>query len=111
MSDLRAGDVVLVEVPFTDLSRSKKRPAVVLLSRGQDHLLAFFTSRIEQAGPDDLVVAASPKNGLAMDSAVLVTKLFTLHESLILRPLGQLSKSDHRALIQKLLTLLNRTIQ
>ncbi|MCH7702123.1 MAG: type II toxin-antitoxin system PemK/MazF family toxin [Planctomycetes bacterium] len=110
MSSRKPGDVVLVEVPFTDLSQSKKRPAIVLLSRGQDHLVAFFTSRVEQAGPDDVLVAASADNGLAVDSAALVTKLFTLHGSLIVRTLGHLSKSEHRAIVGRLVNLLRSTV-
>ena len=110
MNKLRPGDVVLVEVPFTDLSQRKKRPAAVLLSRGKDHLVAFFTSRLEQAGQHDIVVSASSENGLAVDSAVLVTKLFTLHESLIVRPLGHLGKSDHRTIVETLVKLLTATV-
>lgn len=34
MGDYKPGDVVLVDVPFTDLSQTKKRPAIVLLCRG-----------------------------------------------------------------------------
>ena len=110
MSSCKPGDVVLVEVPFTDLSQSKKRPTLILVSRGQDHLVAFFTSRIDQAGPDDVVVAASADNGLAVDSAAFVTKLFTLHESLIVRSLGHLSQSDHRAVVERLANLLRATL-
>lgn len=110
MNDHRPGDVLLVEVPFTDLSQSKKRPAVVLLSRQRDHLVAFLTSRLDQVGSDDYVLTASTENGLAVNSAVLVTKLFTLHDSLIVRRLGQLSRSDHRAMIQRLVALLERTV-
>ncbi len=110
MSSRKPGDIVLVEVPFTDLSQSKKRPALVLLSRSQDHLIAFFTSRVEQAGPDDVIVAASADNGLAVDSAALVTKLFTLHESLIVRTLGRLDKSDYRAIVERLVHLLRATV-
>ena len=110
MSSREPGDVVLVAVPFTDLSQSKKRPALDLLPRGRDHLVAFFTSRVEQAGPDDVVVVASADNGLAVDSAALVTKLFTLHESLIVRPLGRLGRSDHRAIIERLVNLLRFTV-
>ena len=110
MSSRKPGDVVLVEVPFTDLSQSKKRPALVLLFRGQDHLVAFFTSRVERADPDDVVVAATADNGLAVDSTALVTKLFTLHESLIVRTLGRLGKSDHRAIVERLVNLLRTTV-
>ena len=52
MSSRDPGDVLLIDVPFTDLSQSKKPPALLLLSRGQDHLVAFFTSRVERAGPE-----------------------------------------------------------
>ena len=110
MSSLKPGDVVLVEVPFTDLTQSKKRPALVLLSRGQDHLVAFFTSRIEQAGPDDVIISSSPENGLAVDSAVLVAKLFTLHESLVIRTLGHLNRDDHQTVIERLTGLLRSAI-
>ncbi|MHC4674682.1 MAG: type II toxin-antitoxin system PemK/MazF family toxin [Planctomycetota bacterium] len=73
-------------------------------------MIAFFTSRVEQAGPDDVMVAASADNGLAVDSAALVTKLFTLHESLIVRTLGRLGKSDHQALVERLVNLLRSTV-
>jgi len=104
------GDIVLVEVPYTDLTGSKKRPAVVLLSRGWDYLVAFLTSRLEQARADDVVVAATPETGLAVDSAVLVTKLFTLHESLIARGLGRVSATQHQLLIGHLTDLLRATL-
>ena len=57
-----------------------------------------------------MVVAASADNGLAVDSAVLVTKLFTLHESLIVRTLGRLGKSDHRAIVERLVNLVRSTV-
>jgi mRNA-degrading endonuclease toxin of MazEF toxin-antitoxin module len=42
-------DVVLVPLPFTDLSQTKKRPAVVLSSREYNHrgdeIAAFFNRR------------------------------------------------------------------
>ncbi len=74
------------------------------------HLIAFFTSRVEQAGSGDVVVAASEDNGLAVNSAVLVAKLFTLYESLVVRTLGHLGKSDHRAIVKRLVDRLCSTI-
>lgn len=88
----------------------KKRPAIILVSRGQDHLGSFCTSRVDQAGPDNVRLVASTNNGLAVDSAALVTKLFTLHESLIVRALGHLSSSDHRAVVERLANLLRESL-
>lgn len=109
-SKTRPGAVILVAVPFTDLSQTKNRPAVVLLSRGDDHLVAFLTSRLQQAGTGDVIIKATRGNGLAADSAVMVTKMFTLHESLIVRTLGQLDSPDHRAVVERLVTLLQKSI-
>ncbi len=109
MNSLKPGDVGLIRIPFTDLSQAKKRPALILLSRGADNLVAFFTSRLTQAGPDDVIVRAAPENGLAVDSAVLVTKLFTLHETLLDRRLGRLSAAEYRNIIERLVKLLRST--
>ena len=64
------------------------------------------------AGPSirDFPFAASADNGLAVDSAALVTKLFTLHESLIVRTLGRLGKPEHRAIVERLVNLLRCTV-
>jgi mRNA interferase MazF len=110
MADYRPGDIVLVDVPYTDLSRTKKRPALVLLPRGHDYLVAFLTSRVERAGPDDVFVAAGESNGLKADSVILVIKLFALHESIIIRRLGRLAEPDHRAVVDRLVQLLRSTL-
>jgi mRNA interferase MazF len=99
MSKYQAGDIVLIEIPFTDLSGTKKRPACVLSAHGEDCLVAFLTSRLEQARRGDVVLKKSPANGLAVDSAVLVDKLFTSHVTLIERKLGVCSPMERRAVI------------
>ena len=40
---MKKGDVVLIKFPFTDLSGSKLRPAVVLFDSGNDLIAAFIT--------------------------------------------------------------------
>ena len=54
----RRGDIVLVSFPFTDLSSSKRRPALIISpdafnERGEDVVLVAITSQ----EPDDKVVA------------------------------------------------------
>jgi mRNA interferase MazF len=101
-SEYRPGDLILVQIPFTDLTGTKKRPALVLLARDGDYLVAFITSRLDQATPGDVVLRHSKANGLAVDSAVLVQKLFTVHGSLIARRLGRCSPASHRKVVEEL---------
>jgi mRNA interferase MazF len=42
---MRKGDIVLVPFPFTDLSGSKIRPALVLVGQELDVTVAFITSK------------------------------------------------------------------
>lgn len=44
-----AGDIVVVSFPFTDLSSSRKRPALVLANlEGDDIILCEITSKIRK---------------------------------------------------------------
>jgi mRNA-degrading endonuclease toxin of MazEF toxin-antitoxin module len=91
------GDVVLVPFPFSDLSQSKLRPAVVLWSdpAGVDVLVAFVTSR-DLGRPEVGGVALLPTHpefaatGLATASRIRATKLVTLSRALARRWLGRL---------------------
>ena len=86
----RRGDIVLVSFPFTDLSSSKRRPALVVSpdsfnDRLQDVVLVALTSNV--AGDDQ--IAVDPRdcvNGiLPKPSAVRPAKMFTIHSSLVVR--------------------------
>ena len=86
----RRGDIVLVSVPFTDLSSSKRRPALVVSPDSfnqqlQDVVLVALTSNLaadDQIGvdPGDCVDGILPKR-----SAVKAAKMFTIHSSLLVR--------------------------
>lgn len=92
------GDVILVPFPFTDLSETKLRPAVVLWvdGKGQDVTLCFFSSQaIDRATEDEFVILPSDpefaQTGLKSSSKVRVARIVTLERSLLQRRLGQLS--------------------
>lgn len=108
------GQVVLVRFPFTDLTSSKQRPALVVASRafvasGEDVVVvAISGQRVERPGPFDHVVKGWEAAGLLMPSVVRAGKLVTLHGDLIRRSLGSLSAADLRAvdgLLRKALAL------
>jgi mRNA interferase MazF len=92
------GDIILVPFPFTDLSETKLRPAVLLWvdSKGQDVTLCFISSQgIDRVTDDEFVILPSDpefaQTGLKSSSKVRVARIITLEKSLLQRRLGQLS--------------------
>ena len=86
------GSIVFVSFPFTDLSDSKLRPALVVSrdnDRRTDLVLAFITSRSHVGTlPDSFPIIPSPSNGLKVPSVVRFDKLVTLDKRLVLGELG-----------------------
>ncbi len=108
-----AGSVVLVRFPFSDLSSSKQRPAVVLAdaSRG-DWILCQVTSK---AYSDPRAVELD-SNSFATGSLHLVSfarpgKLFTANQSLFVKEVGTLNDAAFKHLIESLVALLNEGVR
>jgi mRNA interferase MazF len=94
---LARNDIVLVPFPFTDLTSSKRRPAVVVWADPTqvDFTLAFIGSRDAVApGVGDVLLSRThpefPLTGLLAPSLIRATKLVTLTRALITRWLGRL---------------------
>jgi mRNA interferase MazF len=96
-------DIVLVRYPFTDLSGSKIRPAVVVSSShpSTDLMLTALTSQTASLLPGEFVLNEWRQAGLHVPSAAK-RGVFTLDESLPLKRLGRLSASDGNALDKSL---------
>jgi mRNA interferase MazF len=97
---LQKGDIVLALFPFTDLSQTKLRPAVVLWAdvANQDITICFVSSQgINQVSADEFVLQPSDSafmaTGLKVVSKVRVTKIVTLARKLITRRLGNLENT------------------
>lgn len=86
------GDIVVISFPFTDLSATKLRPALVVSRDNQrrvDVVLAFITSKHRTAAyPDSFPIEPSVANGLKVNSVVRFDKLVTLNKGLIAGELG-----------------------
>lgn len=99
------GDIVLISFPFTDFSGFKKRPCVVLKVKRDDVLVCFMSSKIELKEASDMLVIKDKINGLVTTSLIKTHKLTTLHQQLIISPLGTLSQKDKNKLKKSLLAL------
>jgi len=88
-----AGAVVLVRFPFSDLSRAKLRPAIVLADAGRgDTVLCQVTSKTY--GDDRAVTIATTdlaSGSLRVTSFARPGKLFTANEAIITTTVGTLS--------------------
>ncbi len=90
------GDIVLTPFPFTDLSGSKVRPAVVVAShkKSVDITVVFITSQPKPVGHFVVPVLPSSQNGLKVSSGVVCDKIATLDTKVILGKIGVCSRID-----------------
>jgi mRNA interferase MazF len=89
------GKIVLVHFPFTDLTATKLRPALVIHENDEDVVVAFISSRVPATLPvSGLVIAenhpAFPRTGLKVPSVVKFDKVATLSKDLIEGEIGEI---------------------
>src|SRR5829696_480794 len=96
------GDIVLITFPFTDLSGSKLRPAVVLAQTNLDVTVCFITTQIQWQEPTDVIISPSGVNGLKTHSLIRTSKIATLEKSLLKGLLGSLNALEITELNTKL---------
>ena len=85
------GDITLVTFPFTNLSNSKLRPAIVLLETNLDVTVCFITTQTKWKESTDILLFPSLANGLKKESLIKTNKIATLDKSLVKGLLGKLS--------------------
>ena len=92
MGSFTAGSVILIPFPFSDLSNTKLRPAIVLatLDRG-DCILCQVTSKPYDNEAIELQQADFLEGSLQRISYARPGKLFTAHASLLKHHVGQLT--------------------
>ena len=108
MAALTAGEVVLVLFPFSDLSRSKLRPAVVLADAGRgDYLLCQVTSNpYADTRALTLTEESFSQGSLQRTSYARPGKLFTASERLITAQVGVLESDVVGDIIEAVTKLL-----
>lgn len=90
MIDIPFGSIILTAFPFTDLSSTKRRPALAL---SRDHgdrpdvIVAYITS-VPRIDPFAVPLLPDRENGLKVPSMVRFNKLATIEKNIISGRLG-----------------------
>ena len=107
MGEFIKGDIVVIPFPFSDLSSSKRRPALVAAKASEnDLILAQITSRAfcdvysVELNLDDFA-----SGGLRVLSNVRPNKLFTAESDIILYKIGHLKPEKIQEAINALVSL------
>lgn len=100
MTNYKPGEVVLVPFPFADLSKNKKRPALVLTAVKCKTLppiviVTMITSRVDsEMIQGDFLLKKWKEAGLLHPSKVRLAKIVSVESNLIISRLSSLSSMD-----------------
>ena len=106
----RQGEIVLIPVPFTDLSSSKKRPVLIISSdkynaESQDMIVVAITSNPTQTGipiiNSDMISGQLPK-----PSIIRSDKIYTLNQGIVVKSIGSISKTVRDSVKSEIYTLI-----
>lgn len=99
MATYLQGDIVLIPFPFSNLSNSKPRPAIIIsnsrVNKTQDIILAQITSNIQN---DEFSFPINDKivtNPLRENCEIRCHKLFTASKEIVLRKISSLKDSNY----------------
>jgi len=84
------GAIVLTDFPFTDLTATKRRPALVISTgndRRTDVIVAYITS-IPRNNPDAMAIEPTAGTGLKVGSSVRFDKVATINKNIIAGRIG-----------------------
>lgn len=96
---LNFGDIVLVEVPFTDKDEIKLRPAMVLFEEFDNVVIIGITSNIKMDG-----IFIPKEEGLIIDSVLKLNYIFTIDKKRIKSKITKLSEKLLKKICEKIIT-------
>ena len=108
MEKLVKGDVVVLPFPFSDLSASKKRPALVIATlEGEDLILCQITSQLRQDKYSIVLINSDFKQGnLKVESNIRPNKLFTADKSLIQYKIGSIKDKKLKEVVDSICNII-----
>ena len=108
MAKFVKGDVVVVPFPFSDLSQSKRRPAlVVAVLEGDDAVLCQITSKtIKDKYAIPINEADFASGSLKQPGNLRPNRLFTADSHIILYRVGSIKKEKLTEIVEKIVQII-----
>ncbi|MCK9197786.1 MAG: type II toxin-antitoxin system PemK/MazF family toxin [Syntrophales bacterium] len=108
MAKFVKGDVVVIPFPFSDLSQSKRRPALVLtVLQGNDLILCQITSKTVK---DNYAISVDQNDfasgSLNQESNIRPNRLFTADSQIILYRIGNMKKIKFDQIVNKIIEII-----
>ena len=113
MLNPKPGEIWLVRFPFSDLTSTKVRPALVLANHRQDVIILGIFSKVPPGIPEKTWVLINDRQsdftqtGLAKTSILRAEKIATAHQSTFQRKLGTIPNEFQSKVINALKHALN----
>lgn len=104
----KAGDLLPVPFPFTDLSSSKRRPVLALTAPDDqgDFIACPVTSRSRWVAAQPLLPADMVTGNLPRPSWVRTDHVVTLHQGLVVKQFGTVAEAYRVSLVDDLCRVL-----
>jgi len=94
---LKAGDIVLTKLQFTDTFEVKKRPVLILFEEFDNIVVAGITSNVEMKG-----IPLTKKEGAVKNSVIKLNYIFTVSKMMIEKTLFSLSNEKKKKVFDEL---------
>jgi mRNA interferase MazF len=107
MAEFIKGEAVVIPFPFSDLSGSKKRPALVLADLpGDDIVLCQITSQSTDNYSIQLENSGFSTGSLPVTSFIRPARIFTADKNIIIRKAGVIKESIRMEVVRKVVELI-----
>ncbi|CAG0944468.1 hypothetical protein ANRL1_01770 [Anaerolineae bacterium] len=110
----KQGEIVLIPIPFTDLSSQKRRPVVIVSNdayngKNADIVVVAMTSNPALVDYSFTITSSDLEQGkLNRPSKIRVDKIYTLSQSIIVKTFGQVNTKTLERIRQTLQDLTNK---
>ncbi len=104
------GDIIVIPFPFSDLSGSKRRPALVIADlQGDDIILCQITSQNTRDNYAIPLASTDLKDGsLNVQSNIRPNRIFTADKNIIIYKMATVNDKIVKAVIEKIVEIINK---